>query len=139
MKLQLETPSMSRSIHNNRKLVCPKCGGELIPLKESKKIYICKNCGRSLEEGHLLVKNDSNGGLLIEKLFNQQFMRKYTGFKSLEEFLRNSNLIEDHNEITYETIENLPKRIFNRYIRSETKFRSWDEMFEKAIELYLGI
>lgn len=129
---------MNKSIYNSR-IVCPICGGEVIPLKESKKIYICENCGRSLERSDLLLKIDSNGGLLIEKLFNQQFMRKYTGFKSLEGFLRNSNLITNHMEITYETIENLPKRTFNRYIRSETKFKSWDEMFRKAVELYLGI
>mgnify|MGYP000044063156 CR=1 FL=1 len=134
LKIQLKTRSASE-----KNLVCPSCGGELIQLKDSRKIYICSNCGKSIELENLLINEDSDGGLLIKKLFNQGFMQKYTGFKSLEEFLRNSNLIEDHNEITYELIEKLPKRSFNRYIRSETKFRSWNEMFSKAVELYLGI
>ncbi len=120
-----------------KNMECPVCGGKVIQLKESKKIYICRRCGLSIEEEHL--KKEGNGGLLIEKLFNQRFMQKYTGYKTLEEFLRNSNLITDHKKITYETIENLPKRPFNKYIRSETEFRSWDEMFKKAVELYLGV
>ena len=120
-----------------KNMECPVCGGKVIQLKESKKIYICRRCGLSIEEEHL--KKEGNGGLLIEKLFNQRFMQKYTGYKTLEEFLRNSNLITDHKKITYETIQNLPKRTFNKYIRSETEFRSWDEMFKKAVELYLGV
>ena len=121
------------------KLVCPTCGGELFPLKGSKEIYVCRRCGTSVERDRLIIKRDDDGGLLIEKLFNQEFMRKYTGFRTLDEFIRRSNLITDHIEITYDTIKSLPKRTFNKYIRSETKFQSWEEMFEKAVELYLGM
>lgn len=131
-----------------KSLACPECGSEVYQLPESSQlIYVCKNCGASIDGERISLppylketRINAPGEVLIGRLFNSQFMRKYTKCETLNEFIRNSNLLsENAKKINYKTIENLPKRSFNKYIKIETQFRSWEEMFGKAVECYLKI
>ena len=65
-------------------------------------------------------------------------MKKYTIFDSFAEFINNCDLFcESYEQISQETIAEIPERKINNYVKENTKFETWDQMFEKAVEWYL--
>lgn len=127
-------------------VTCPKCGKQMYELKGAlTPIYICSSCGESVDRKTLMqnkgeqpmIKGNGKKSLLL-RLFPCQFMKKYTCFESFSDFIDQCNLFdESFDEISKEKITSLPKRKINRYVKKNTKFESWDQMFEKAVEWYL--
>lgn len=132
-------------VHTEQTFVCKECGNSLRKLPGSiQAIYICEKCGFSAEENMLCPEikhnnqNPNDKEYLIKQLFTDQFMNKYTQFSSLSEFIDCCQFVkqENYNSIC-DVINQIPKRKWNAFIRENTCFQTWDQMFEKAVEIYL--
>ena len=137
-----------------KKWFCPSCKGEMYRLPGSlNSIYICQKCGCSIEPGNIEIgfKNEDSeenqnlegvnvGKKQLNRLFTPQFMKKYTKYDNFADFIISSKLIpKDRSFITYELFKTIPLRQLNEYIKGNTIFDSWDEMFDKATGRYLRI
>lgn len=79
---------------------------------------------KSLEE---LARGEQ---VALHDLLNQQFMKKYTEFNSLEEMLKNCPL----NANTVDEFEALAEtKEWNDYIRQHTRFDNWQDMLHTAV------
>jgi ribosomal protein L37AE/L43A len=125
---------------------CPECDKPMYALKGAlSPIYVCSCCGASIDEKKLFLKpNECSNQLnnreksLLQNLFSGQFMKKYTCFESFSEFISNCDLFtRSIDNISQEEIASLPERKINRYVKEHTRFSTWDQMFEKAVEWYL--
>ena len=124
-------------------LCCPNCQGSMYPLKESlNRIYVCESCGTSVdEENSAKFDKSSDGGTLpIYNLFNNEFMKKYTDFHCFQDFIDHCRI--NLEEITLNFDESNPTKnphLLDKYVQENTRFLSWNEMFEKAVELHLHV
>lgn len=125
---------------------CPKCGKQMYELNGAlTPIFVCSCCGESIDQKTLIEKQQQGSSTrkngkrsLLLNLFPCQFMKKYTCFDSFSEFIDQCDLFdESFDEISKEKITSLPKRKINRFVKKNTKFETWDKMFEKAVEWYL--
>ena len=128
------------------KLKCPDCGKEMYQLSDSStSTYVCPECGRSVDAEYVhsdcnQYPDSSNGNISIDKLFNNAFMEKYTNYSNLTDFIINSELVpKDTLVVTHEIFENIPCEEFDEYIRSNTVFDSWSDMFDKATSKFLKV
>ncbi|MBW5447713.1 hypothetical protein GE107_16790 [Cohnella sp. CFH 77786] len=64
----------------------------------------------------------------LETLFDETFMRRWSSFKSFEEFLRKGNF----DVKTQADIDNIPDELFDRHVNRETDFRDWKSMLNQA-------
>lgn len=128
------------------KIRCPDCDKPMYALKGAlSPIFVCSYCGATIDEKSIRLNqkriNDSNqedSVPLLQNLFSGQFMKKYTDFKTFTEFINNCDLFcQSLDELSQEIIAELPERKINRYVREHTRFKTWDQMFEKAVEWYL--
>ena len=126
-----------------KKLICQSCKGLLYPLEESiEKLYICESCGNSFDQNELIDKNlhKNSSKAPIYTLFNDRFMQKYTNFNSFIDFLEDCPIeIENNNGVFDENVVLKNPRKWDRFVKTHTIFTSWNEMFEKAIEIRLHI
>ncbi|OYT29861.1 hypothetical protein B6U98_00960 [Thermoplasmatales archaeon ex4572_165] len=126
-----------------KKLICQSCQGLLYPLEESiEKLYVCESCGKTFDHNELIDKNLHNNGSKapIYMLFNDRFMQKYTNFDSFIDFLEDCPIeVENYLGAFDENIVLKNPRKWNRFVKTNTIFTSWNEMFEKAIEIRLHI
>ena len=135
------------------KYLCPDCGKKMYLLPDSTaSTYVCPGCGCSIDEkeqdldsentslpcGQFLdAKNDKK---FIERLFNSKFMKDYTKYDNFTVFILDSGLIpQDISGITYELFQNIPRDQLDIYVKSNSVFSSWDDMFDKATSRYLKI
>ena len=68
----------------------------------------------------------------FQELFPASFMKKYTSFSSMEEFLYEGGFDVQSTE----DFEAIPEDLFDKYIASTTNFKSWEEMLQKATSQY---
>ena len=74
---------------------CPECNRPMYALKGAlNPIFVCSYCGASIDEKTLFEKrgessNQNNGEKksLMENLFPEQFMKKYTSFDTFSDFI----------------------------------------------------
>lgn len=76
--------------------------------------------------------NDTNGRKSLDVLFDEEFIKKYTNFSSINEMIEESNL----GIKTQEDFDNKPEEEWNKFVIENTKFSSWEEMKSKAGNLY---
>jgi hypothetical protein len=129
------------------KIRCPECNEPMYALKGALcPIFICSHCGTSIDEHSIekkqreeeRVKKQNVNQPLLRNLFPNQFMKKYTNFTSFSEFILNCKLFNDTiDNLSKDEIANVPERKINRYVRKNTSFSTWDQMFQKAVEWYL--
>ncbi|MDG6229077.1 MAG: hypothetical protein QCH96_03835 [Candidatus Thermoplasmatota archaeon] len=132
-------------VQTEETFACKECGNAMNKLPGSiQSIYICPKCGFSAEEDMLFPKkkenttNQNDNCYLIKRLFTDQFMLKYTQFANFSEFLGCCKFVKKENiDSICDVIDHIPKRKWNAFIRKNTCFQTWDQMFEKAVELYL--
>lgn len=66
------------------------------------------------------------------ELFTTSFMKKYTSFSTLDDFLKAGGFdIESQ-----EDFEAIPDTEFDRYIEATTKFKNWEDMLNEATTQY---
>ena len=70
----------------------------------------------------------------FDKLFTCSFMNKYTNFSNFDDLLYAGNFIVN----SQEDFEAIPDKEFDIHISSCTKFSTWEEMLNKATELYVS-
>ena len=127
--------------------VCSECGSPMHRLPGSiQAIYVCPVCGFSVDEENIYQKepeetdHSHDKQFLIKSLFTDQFMNKYTRFANLSEFFHSCHFVKEEQEEALDHIlEIIPRRKLNAYVRKNTRFQTWDEMFEKAVEIYLKL
>lgn len=69
----------------------------------------------------------------FEELFTKSFMEKYTKYSSFDELLKAGNFIVNSEE----DFLAIPDDIFDSHIKSVTTFSSWQDMLDKATELWI--
>lgn len=133
--------SLKQNTKDEKTFECQSCKGMLYPLDGSvEQIYVCESCGKSFDYNALIDKNNQNKNMPIYELFNTEFMRKYTNFECFDEFLKECPIVFDNMTNSFD--ESIPlkyPRKWNKYVKKHTSFSSWNEMFEKAIEVRLHI
>lgn len=77
------------------------------------------------------VDEDPNH-ISLDDLFNESFMSKHSGFKSIGEFLEKGNFQAN----TEEEINNIHDELFDRHVVRETNFSSWKSMLDTANKEY---
>ncbi len=77
----------------------------------------------------------SEGEVPLDELFDSTFMKRYTLFSSIEEFLNEG----DWGIESQEDFERIPENDIDmdEYVRKNTKFKSWDHMMAVASESWL--
>jgi len=70
---------------------------------------------------------------LIEIMTND-FMKKHTRHDSFENFIAHSGVLPDGKELTKEILNS---NEFNQYVKTTTKFKSWENMLDTASTEYI--
>lgn len=78
---------------------------------------------QEMEEGIEVSFND---------LFDEAFMHEYTSSNNWDELLDNSGFVVETNE----DFENIPEEEWDEYINKTTSFETWEEMIDKAYEIF---
>lgn len=73
-----------------------------------------------------------NGEVPFDILFNEDFMKKYSKFTSIDEMLEKSGF-EIKNQDDFRKI---PEAEWDEFVMGNTKFKNWEEMMNKAGVLY---
>ena len=129
-------------------IYCPECRKPMYQLKETiSEIYVCPCCGASLDEkrseGYLYKQKDCSNcekQILFKQIFSDHFMKKYTDFNSFSEFINDFDILgRSIEKVLLKDITKIPEREINIYVNEHTRFSTWDQMFEKAVELYLKV
>ncbi len=127
-------------------LKCRECGCSMYQLPGSiQSIYVCSKCGFSIDEVEFKEYETashkcSDEQIDIKNLLNNQFMKKYTRFPDLGTFIENCKFFISNRSVSpCEMLSNIPKRKLDLYIKQNTCFQSWNEMFEKAVGVYLKL
>jgi DNA-directed RNA polymerase subunit RPC12/RpoP len=134
-------------ISEEKKFQCEECGGKTYRLPGSiTSIYVCSQCGHSFDCKEITIENinnDENNDIdakqnLIVKLFTDQFMRKYTDFGTFNDFVKQYSDYQNQKSFSINNIGfSKSLRKWDYYVKKNSKFKSWNTMFEKAVERYL--
>ena len=128
---------------------CPNCREEMIQPDKNSNIFVCEECGCSVDTLQILVplnkdkevnipEDISHGKNRMVKLFHKDFMKKYTNNENFTDFIMGSGLMpKSICPITYDIFSKISKEKLNEYVKKKTKFESWNEMFEHASSCYL--
>ena len=130
---------------------CPNCSKKMFKSKdEADTLCYCKECGCQInieEIGYLnkphgtdkkIHEKIDSGRSYVAKLFNPRFMKKFTKFENFNEFILSSDLIpKSVCPVTYDIFKKIPKDKLDQYVRTHTRFQSWDEMFDSATSKFL--
>jgi hypothetical protein len=89
---------------------------------------------KSLKQMDKTLKNLDGKQMPFNDLFTKSFMEKYTSVSSFDEFLLKGNFKVD----SQSDFESIPDDVFDAYVSSNTSFKSWNDMLEKATDQYLS-
>jgi len=70
----------------------------------------------------------------LTELFPVDFLRKYTEFESLEDMFQASGFVVE----SQEDFEKVPDDEWDSFVRSRTRFSSWEEMLGAAYEKWFA-
>lgn len=86
----------------------------------------------NLEKWEKEVKKDN--GVPFNKLFNRDFMKRYTRFMTIDKMFENSGFKIN----SQEDFENIPDDEWDNFIKNNTSFKNWNQMINKASEVYFN-
>ena len=137
-----------------KKFFCPTCEIEMYRLPGSlTSIFICNKCGCSIEPEEIfenfknenLIENQFSenictGKKCLKKLLTPRFMKKYTNYDNFDDFIIDSNLLPKNISLfTYEIFKTIPITKLDNFVKANSVFNTWDEMFDSATGRYLRI
>ncbi len=74
---------------------------------------------------------EEKSSLSLEELFTEDFLKEYTRFTSVEDMFKEGGF-----EIkSGDDFDKISKKEWNKFIKNNTKFKKWQDMLEKAVEL----
>ena len=81
-------------------------------------------------DGYVVVEVDAKLRSLLETIFTDEFMKKYTNFDNFEGFQYSSAVITNWkaDQMVY------AKLLMDNFVQESTKFNSWDEMVQVAAD-----
>ncbi|NQX61063.1 hypothetical protein [Paenibacillus qinlingensis] len=71
--------------------------------------------------------------VFLRELFNSDFMKKFTKFRSFEEFVKAGGF-EVQNQMDF---RNLPLDLFDAHVAQQTQFTDWKDMQTSAVKRYI--
>ena len=84
----------------------------------------------------IFLKMNDKEGISAEKLFNVEFMKEFTNYESIEDFIKSSELsVKDLKHAA--NLESLGSEKLDEFIKNATKFESWHDMLVKATEMMM--
>ena len=114
--------------------VCAECGGTFDSEYEKSNH---KGCNSNYNK---FSRDDKDNMEYIFYIFNRNFMEKYTKYDNLRDFMAAGRLLPRNMDcLSYEIFKKISKLKLDRYVKRNTIFGSWDEMFEKASSRYLKL
>lgn len=69
----------------------------------------------------------------LGEMFTERFMKTYTEFSTIDEFWNASPFLTEKEE----DFDNINETELDRYVGEVTSFGNWNELVEKAFELYI--
>ena len=81
-------------------------------------------------DGYIRVKAGKEFWDLLDMIFTDEFMQKYTNFENFEYFRYSSAVMVNWGEAYMIYQED----VFNNFIIESTQFQTWDEMVMKAAD-----
>ena len=72
--------------------------------------------------------------IALSELMTSDFITKYTGHVTFEDFVNKSGLLHNKTEMTEEILNSDE---FNGYIKKNTRFLSWKNMLDVAVKEYI--
>lgn len=73
----------------------------------------------------------SRQAISYEDLFTPRFMQKNTSFVTIDVF------VKELGAKSFPEIDQIDKNIVDQFVKKETKFNSWEEMQQRAINEYM--
>ncbi|MGG3454230.1 hypothetical protein [Paenibacillus rhizolycopersici] len=70
----------------------------------------------------------------FDELFTPAFMRKYTSVESFDELLEKGGFVVN----SQEDFANIPDDKFDEHVSKFTNFSTWEDMLDKAQDLYIS-
>jgi len=89
---------------------------------------------RNLEDLRCKIEALEREGIPFAELLPIDFLRKHTEFESLQDMLRASGFVVESRE----DFEKIPDDEWDNFVRSHTRFSSWEEMVGAAWEEWVG-
>ncbi|ADX69901.1 hypothetical protein [Lactobacillus helveticus] len=77
------------------------------------------------------AEQGSRQAISYEDLFNPRFMQKNTSFVTIDVF------VKELGAKSFPDIDHLDKKIVDQFVKKETRFNSWEEMQQRAINEYM--
>lgn len=91
-----------------------------------------KEFQKKLDDMAKAAKRLDGSTVSFDVLFNKTFMKKYTVFATFDELLDAGGFIVN----SQEDFEAIPDDVFDKHIKSYTKFKSWADMLNEASSQY---
>lgn len=79
----------------------------------------------------LAENNGPQQAVSYQDIFNPQFMQKNTSFTTIDVFVREAGVKE------FPALDAMPQDKLNAFVKKETKFNSWEEMQQRAVNEYM--
>ena len=85
-------------------------------------------------DGYVYVDMDEDFRKLLERIFNDEFMKKHTNFDNFEGFKYSSAVIANWNaeKMVYAQL------LMDNFVKESTEYSSWEEMVKAAADEAFG-
>ncbi|MBB5264283.1 hypothetical protein HNP82_001394 [Catenibacillus scindens] len=87
-----------------------------------------------MDDGYVRVEADEKFKKLLQTIFTDEFMQKYTNFDNFEGFQYSSAVITNWNADTMV----YARLLMDNFVKESTQFQTWDEMVMKASDEKFG-
>ena len=74
----------------------------------------------------------------LEEILDEEFMTSYTSYDSFHEFISHSKLFPQYHKVMKkEMLDSISLKKIDTYIKMNTSFSNWKELFHVAVEEYI--
>lgn len=79
-----------------------------------------------------MAKDQPQQAVSYLDLFTPQFMQENTNFAAIDFFVKALGAQQ------FQDIDNIPVATIDKLVKKETKFNSWEEMQQRAVNIYMS-